>query len=190
MSTMLLLCEMGVSGLFRGTIEQSGVTNLVSDSYRANKRRFLVATLGMMVLESARFFSYEEIFFALSGATSKRYRGIPRLSRRPSHWGYYAEHCQTRLGCGGCGVVYQAARLLEFLGFDCVEDFLQLVLFAPIFSVFELLEGVLGDKATCAQIAAVSSQRPPSRHKLQVVGTYSSVSSSWLASVSAVAGVQ
>jgi hypothetical protein len=104
-STMLLLCEMGVSGWLRGTMEHSGVTNLVSDSYNANRRTFwqcqrsearqwsgrtLVGTLGTVVRDLARFFSYAEMFFEFRGATSKRNSGIPRLSRRPSHWGYCA----------------------------------------------------------------------------------------------------
>jgi hypothetical protein len=97
MSTMLLLCEIGVSGWLRVTMEHSGVTYLVSDSYRANSRRFFVSTLGRVVFDFARFFSYAEMFFEFSGATSKRKSGMPRLSRRPSHWGYY-EAVRTHTG--------------------------------------------------------------------------------------------
>jgi hypothetical protein len=75
----------------------SGVTYLVSDSYRANSRRFFVSTLGRVVFDFARFFSYAEMFFEFSGATSKRKSGMPRLSRRPSHWGYY-EAVRTHTG--------------------------------------------------------------------------------------------
>lgn len=57
MSTMLLLCEIGVSGWLRGTIEHKGVTNLVRDSYSANKRTFFVRTLGTVVFDFARAFS-------------------------------------------------------------------------------------------------------------------------------------
>jgi hypothetical protein len=66
-------------------MEHNGVTYLVNDSYKANSRTFLVKTLGTVVLDLARFFSYAEIFFVFSGATSKRKSGMPRLSRRPSH---------------------------------------------------------------------------------------------------------
>jgi hypothetical protein len=38
-------------------MEQKGVTNLVSDSYRANRRMFLVATLGRVVFDLASCFS-------------------------------------------------------------------------------------------------------------------------------------
>lgn len=72
MSTMLLLCEIGVSGWLRGTIEHSGVTYLVKDSYRANSLTFLVRTLGTTVFDLARFFSYAEMVLVFSGATSKR----------------------------------------------------------------------------------------------------------------------
>lgn len=85
MSTMLLLCEMGVSGCGRGTIEHSGVTYLVNDSYSANNLTFLVRTLGSVVFDLAKFFSYADMFFVFSGATSNRKTGMPRLSRRPSH---------------------------------------------------------------------------------------------------------
>jgi hypothetical protein len=85
---MLLLCDTGVSGWVRGTMEQKGVTNRVNDSYKANSRTFLVWTLGTRVFDLARFFSYAEIFFVFSGRTSKRNSGMPRLSRRPSHCGY------------------------------------------------------------------------------------------------------
>jgi hypothetical protein len=88
MSTILLLCEIGVSGWLRGTIEHNGVTYLVNDSYRANSRTFLVRMLGTVVFDLARFFSYAEMFFEFSGATSKTKSGMPRLSRRPSHCGY------------------------------------------------------------------------------------------------------
>jgi hypothetical protein len=89
MSTILLLCEMGVSGWLRVTMEHSGVTYRVSDSYKANSRTFFVSTFGSVVFDLARFFSYAEMFFEFNGATSKRKSGMPRLSRRPSHWGYY-----------------------------------------------------------------------------------------------------
>jgi hypothetical protein len=85
---MLLLIEMGVSWWFRGIAEQSGITKRVRDSYRANRRRLLVGTVGEVKVAFARFFSYAEMFFELRGATSNRKTGIPRLSRRPSHWGY------------------------------------------------------------------------------------------------------
>jgi hypothetical protein len=69
---MLLLCEIGVSGWLRGTMEHSGVTYLVNDSYSANNRMFFVCTFGSVVFDLARFFSYAEMFFEFSGATSKR----------------------------------------------------------------------------------------------------------------------
>jgi hypothetical protein len=65
--------------------EHSGSTNLVNDSYRANRRRFLVATFGEVVVAFASCFSYAEMFFEFNGATSNRKTGMPRLSRRPSH---------------------------------------------------------------------------------------------------------
>jgi hypothetical protein len=70
-------------------MEHNGVTYLVNDSYKANRRTFLVRTPGTVVFDFDRFFSYAEMFLVLSGATSKRKSGMPRLSRRPSHWGYY-----------------------------------------------------------------------------------------------------
>jgi hypothetical protein len=57
MSTMLLLCEIGVSGCLRSMAEHRGMTKRVSDSYRANRRRFLVETLGEVMVALARFFS-------------------------------------------------------------------------------------------------------------------------------------
>jgi hypothetical protein len=66
-------------------MEHKGVTYLVNDSYRANRRTFLVRTPDTVVFDLARFFSYAEIFFVFSGATSKTKSGMPRLSRRPSH---------------------------------------------------------------------------------------------------------
>jgi len=94
----------------------------VSDSYRAKRRRFLVATLGMVVFDLASCFSYAEMFFEFNGATSKRKRGMPRLSRRPSHCGYYVR-LSDRTTAHVCGTVYQAARLLILFDLDSVEDF-------------------------------------------------------------------
>ena len=81
----------------------------------------------------------------------------------------------------GCGVLYQTARLLVLLDFNSIEDLAQLVLFAPVFRVFELLEGFLGYKTTRAQVAPVSSQCPAHVTKGLVFCAYSMVSSSWLA---------
>lgn len=53
-------------------MEHSGVTYLVNDSYSANNRMFFVCTFGSVVFDLARFFSYAEMFFEFSGATSKR----------------------------------------------------------------------------------------------------------------------
>lgn len=176
MSTMLLLCEIGVSGWLRGTMEHSGVTYLVSDSYRANSRTFLVSTPGTVVLDLARFFSYAEMFLVFSGATSKRKSGMPRLSRRPSHWGYYeAVRCDNP---GHKHTPYQTARLLELLDLDSLEDLVQLVLFPPVFRVFELFECFLGYKTTCAQVSTIRLS-VPRRRALQASNlAYSNVSSS------------
>lgn len=94
----------------------------MSDSYRANRRRFLVATLGIVVFDLASCFSYVEMFFEFNGATSKRKRGMPRLSRRPSHCGYYVR-LSDRMTAHVCGTLYQAARLLILFDLDGVEDF-------------------------------------------------------------------
>jgi hypothetical protein len=53
-------------------MEHRGVTKRVSDSYRANRRRFFVATLGEVVFALERAFSYDEMFLEFRGATSKR----------------------------------------------------------------------------------------------------------------------
>lgn len=158
MSTILLLCEMGVSGWGRGTMEHNGVTYLVNDSYSANNRTFLVKMLGSVVFDLAKFFSYAEMFFVFSGATSKRKSGMPRLSRRPSHWGYckavrYGHHQQKHTS-------YESTCLFELLNLDGFEDFVQLVRFPPVFGVFELLECLLWHKTTCAQVPPVSCQYP------------------------------
>lgn len=71
MSTMLLLCEMGVSGWFLGIIEQKGCTKVTRFSYETKRRRFLVDTLGDVVLASLSSFSYWLMLLVLSGATSK-----------------------------------------------------------------------------------------------------------------------
>jgi hypothetical protein len=41
-STILLLCDIGVSGCFLVMAEHSGKTKRVNDSYRANRRRSFV----------------------------------------------------------------------------------------------------------------------------------------------------
>jgi hypothetical protein len=140
-------------------MEQKGVTNLVSDSYRANKRMFLVATLGRVVFDLESCFSYAEMFLLLSGATSNKYRGMPRLSRRPSHCGYYAR-LSDMMKADVDGSFYQTACLLVLFNFDSVEDLTQLIVFPPIFCIFELLEGILRYKTTRAQVTPVSSQCP------------------------------
>jgi len=53
-------------------MEQKGVTKRVSDSYRAKRRRFFVATFGDVVFALASVFSYAEMFFEFRGATSNR----------------------------------------------------------------------------------------------------------------------
>lgn len=47
---------------------------------------------------------------------------MPRLSRRPSHCGYYVR-LSDRTTAHVCGTVYQAARLLILFDLDSVEDF-------------------------------------------------------------------
>jgi hypothetical protein len=144
--------------------------------------------LGMVVLDLASCFSYVDMFFELSGATSNRKRGMPRLSRRPSHCGYYVRLSDT-MTAHGCRVLYQLARLLVLLELDGGEDLVQLVLFAPVFRGFELLEGFLGYKTTRAQEAPVSSQRPAHVTKSFGFCAYSMVSSSWLACCPPAGGV-
>jgi len=89
------------------------------------------------------------MFLELRGATSNKKRGMPRLSRRPSHCGYYVR-LSDRMTAHGCRTLYQAARLLILFDIDGIEDFIQFVLFPPIFRVFELLEGLARDKTTGA----------------------------------------
>jgi hypothetical protein len=48
-----------------------------------------VAVFGEVVFAFARLFSYAEIALELRWETSKRKMGMPRLSRRPNHCGYY-----------------------------------------------------------------------------------------------------
>jgi hypothetical protein len=92
---------------------------------------------------------------------------MPRLSRRPSHCGYYVRLSDTMtLTAHGCRGLYQTARLLVLFDLDGVEDLAQLIHFAPVFRVFELLEGFLGYKTTRAQVAPVSCQRPASVTKV------------------------
>lgn len=86
--------------------------------------------------------------------------------------------------------MYQTARLLIFFNLNCIEDFAQVVLLAPVFGVFELLEGFWCDKAARAQKAPVSSQCPATAAMSSGYCAYSIVSSSWLASFAPVAGVQ
>jgi hypothetical protein len=81
------------------------------------------------------------------------------------------------------------ARLLKFLNLNGLEDLVQFVVFSPVFSIFELLEGFLGYKTTCAQVAPVSCQCPAAARIEIQSWAYSSVSSSWLAALPAAAGV-
>lgn len=129
------------------------------------------------------------MFFAFSGATSNRKRGMPRLSRRPSHWGYCARLSDVRV-LREAREVYQTARLLEFFGFNRVENLAQLVFLSPVFGVLELLEGVLGNKTPRAQIAPGSCQCPAPVTRSLDYRAYSIVSSSWLACRAPLAGVQ
>jgi hypothetical protein len=170
-------------------MEHNGVTYLVNDSYRANRRTFLVRTPGTVVFDLDKFFSYAEMFFVLSGATSKRKSGMPRLSRRPSHWGYYWLLGVSTQGIGMWHSTYQTARLLEFLNVDSLEDLVQLVVFSPIFCVFELLEGFLGYKTTCAQVSSIIGQCPADARLTLEILAYSKVSSSWLAAFPAAGAV-
>jgi hypothetical protein len=75
-STMLLLCEMGVSGFGRAwAAVHHGMTNEVRFSYSANRRSILTGALRESVtlgfLEEVDF-SYAETALEFSGATSNR----------------------------------------------------------------------------------------------------------------------
>ena len=89
----------------------------------------------------------------------------------------------------GCRTLYQAARLLILFDIDGIEDFIQPVLFSPIFRVFELLEGFARDKTTRAQVAPINSQYLVDIAIVLVFCAYSIVSSSWLADFALSAGV-
>lgn len=55
---------------------------------------------------------------------------------------------------------YQTTRLFELVYFDVCEQIVYFMFFPPVFRVFELLEGFLGDEAPRAQKTAVGSQYP------------------------------
>ena len=76
---------------------------------------------------------------------------MPRLSRRPSHCGYYrASRCQRLGETEVCKAGYQSARLLKLFDLDVEEQVVDGVLLAPVFGVLELLEGFLRHEATRA----------------------------------------
>lgn len=85
---------------------------------------------------------------------------MPRLSRRPSHWGYCRRDRQQQSRAVGYGAAYQPSRLLKLVDLDVQEQFMDAVFLAPIFRVLELFEGFRGHKATRAQEAPEYSQCP------------------------------
>jgi len=92
MSTILLLCVIGILGFSRSVnAEHNGKTNRTRCSYNANKRINFgdtVPSVSACDFVLAADLSYAAMVFELRCLTSKTYTGIPRLSLRPVHCGY------------------------------------------------------------------------------------------------------
>lgn len=149
-----------------------GKTKRVRFSYRAKSRSIFEGTLISLLATVGFFdtdFSYAFNALELRGATSKTYTcgklellirnsrdccfltGIPRLSRRPVHCGYYKKGSDWSIV--DYDGFYKSSSLVVFFDVDCIVQFFEVILFPPILSGFELRKGFLGDELSSSQIA-------------------------------------